>query len=579
MVKQLSLKKLVIPQGNDVYIRLFFGQAIELQQMLCMLGIALGGLQAWVHRYSLSSTDAISYIEIGEAYFRGDWNTAINTYWSPLYCWLLGLTFEIVHPAPEWEFPLVKFVNFCLYLAAIGSFNFFVNQLVCYYQEKTAQSEPNASPAVPNWIWMLAGYSLFYWITLRWIGLQTDTPDMGVVAILLLATGLLLRLKPTSSWSKFVAFGVSLAIGYFCKATMFPIALVLLGTLVIAVGGVRRSPLKKLAAISAFGIVIAPFVIAVSLSAGHLTFGEAGKLNYAWLVNPGGYNIPDQHWQGQPEGYGQPLHPTRKIFDQPAVFEFDGPIRGTYAPWYNPPYWFKGLKTSFNLRKQLAVVTRNFSRYTHLFLSPLVFGYLLLICICEDWNRSSLPPMVNWRLLIPAMTGLGMLLLVHASSRLMAPFVLLLFAAAFTSVRVPNSRETRRLLTGIVLCVFLIVSSKLSYSLVQDWVAMLRSSPNPPLLVARELQQLGVPSGSTIALLKVEDGSWARLGRFRIIAEIPDGDSFWAQPEAKQQQALEAVRQTGAVAIVTERRELPDPNAVLLGWQSLGPEYDAYIFE
>ena len=47
--------------------------------------------------------DGLSYIDMGEAYIRGDWDMAINTYWSPLYAWLIGITLFIIKPSPYWE--------------------------------------------------------------------------------------------------------------------------------------------------------------------------------------------------------------------------------------------------------------------------------------------------------------------------------------------------------------------------------------------------------------------------------------------------------------------------------------------
>ena len=32
-------------------------------------------------------SDGVSYLDIGDAYFRGDWKAAVNAYWSPVYSW------------------------------------------------------------------------------------------------------------------------------------------------------------------------------------------------------------------------------------------------------------------------------------------------------------------------------------------------------------------------------------------------------------------------------------------------------------------------------------------------------------
>lgn len=87
---------------------------------------------AWTNRYRLASDDAIAYLDIGDAYLRGEWKEAINGYWSPLYSWLLGLTRSVLNPSPSWEFFVVKIVNFLIYLFALVGFEFFLSELLLY---------------------------------------------------------------------------------------------------------------------------------------------------------------------------------------------------------------------------------------------------------------------------------------------------------------------------------------------------------------------------------------------------------------------------------------------------------------
>ena len=49
------------------------------------VAIVLGGLQVVAHPYRLSSDDAISYLDLADAYLRHDWKSVLNGYWSPLY--------------------------------------------------------------------------------------------------------------------------------------------------------------------------------------------------------------------------------------------------------------------------------------------------------------------------------------------------------------------------------------------------------------------------------------------------------------------------------------------------------------
>ena len=94
-----------------------------------LLAIALGAVHTWADRFSMNA-DGISYIDMGIAYWRGDWTMAINGYWSPLYAWLVGLALLLLAPTPYWEFPAVHLVNFVVYLCAFGCFHFFLTELL-----------------------------------------------------------------------------------------------------------------------------------------------------------------------------------------------------------------------------------------------------------------------------------------------------------------------------------------------------------------------------------------------------------------------------------------------------------------
>ena len=89
-----------------------------LRAIFWLLAILLGALQAWVNRYKPSTDDLIAYLDIGDAYLRGEWQGAINGYSSPLYSWILALTLSVLKPSAYWEFSAVKLVNFLIYLLA-----------------------------------------------------------------------------------------------------------------------------------------------------------------------------------------------------------------------------------------------------------------------------------------------------------------------------------------------------------------------------------------------------------------------------------------------------------------------------
>src|SRR5690606_12688816 len=101
-----------------------------------LFGIVMAALHAWAaaQAYSMNA-DGIAYLDIGDAYMRGDWDVAVNPVWSPLYSWIIGAVMALARPTMRWEFPLVHLVNFAIFVGAFLSFEFFWQQLGRYRDE------------------------------------------------------------------------------------------------------------------------------------------------------------------------------------------------------------------------------------------------------------------------------------------------------------------------------------------------------------------------------------------------------------------------------------------------------------
>lgn len=574
-------------------------QTTGLKLIFWLLGLFVGLLQAWAYRFSLSSEDAVSYLDIGDAYLRGDWHTAINAYWSPLYSWLLGLFIAIVEPPPYWEFFVVKLVNLFIFLVALASFDFFLQQLI-NYQRKTQQTTSKRSREIPEWIWIVMGYALFLWISLKWIGINLDAPDNATAVCVYLASGLLLQMQNrTANWRTYLLFGMVLGLGYLSKSVMFPLAFVFFGVSVVvsffeednvAQQGLslfgmqlmlrRKTILYLLAALLAFTIVVAPFVTAISLSKGRLTFGDTGKINYVWTVAKTVKG--DKHWQGKESNSGIPKHPTRQIFDVPATYEFGTPVGGTSPTWYDPSYWYDGLKFSFNLRQQLQILKRNIEYYYQLFIGSLILGYFLLVYAGGDVRTSLQQLAANWFLWLPGVTGLGIYLLgvnmpaAFWAPRYVAPFVVLAFAGVFSSVHLLNSRASKRLLIGLMTIALIAMGGQL---LAQTVVTVNKGVVVKPIYwqVAEDLKQLGVKSGDAIAVIGDADQNayWARLARVKIVAQVPIIKDFWQADTMTRKQVLKAIAKTGAKVVVQESVAPIPPQEI--GWQKL-KNSDCYAY-
>ncbi len=306
---------------------------VLLEAALWLAALTLGARQAWASRFYPSSIDAVAYLDVGDAYMRADWTHAINGCWNPLYSWCLGVVVKLVAPPPELEFAVAKSVDFALFAFTLAAFGWFLREIRLSGQKACA--ERPAIAAIPDWLWIGAGYTLFMWSSLKWITLTGNTPDMCSAGLGYAIWGLVLRLERRERRIHYPLLGALLALGYFARTPMFIVGWALLALLWVG----RTEPRRKRGLIVAgvvFLVLTTPFIAALSVARGHLTIGQNGALNHAWLVNPGFLIIPNRYWQGGPEGYGTPLHPVRKLWDAPPAYEFASPVGGTYPPWTDP---------------------------------------------------------------------------------------------------------------------------------------------------------------------------------------------------------------------------------------------------
>ncbi|MBV8891581.1 MAG: hypothetical protein JO266_06340, partial [Acidobacteria bacterium] len=295
------------------------------------------------------NSDGIAYLDLADAYLRGGWTTLINGHWSPLYPWLLAIAMRVVRPSSYWEFTVAHLLNFAIYVVALISFEYMMRQLITQSQRDRLG---NTWTSLPRWSLLVIGYLLFGWSSLSLITMEQMSPDVLMSIFVLLATALILRIRQgLGDWLCFFSLGMVLGLGYLAKAPMFPLAFVFLGVALFAQGNLKKANLRKavLLACLAFFVFLSvsgPFITALSLKKGRFTFGESAKLNYLWVINKAG-----PHWYSQDAGTagGKFLHPPKKIFDFPPVYEFSDFVGGTQPVWYDPSYWIEGATPRLDL--------------------------------------------------------------------------------------------------------------------------------------------------------------------------------------------------------------------------------------
>jgi Fe2+ transport system protein FeoA len=515
--------------------------------------VVLAAAETWAQRQSMGP-DGIAYLDIGDAYWRGDWHMAINASWSPFYSWLLGLSLKMLRPSAQWEFPSVHLVNFVIFLGALVCFEFLLWAWMHYRREGKRDGEIQLV-GLPDWAWFAIGYTLFVWASFRLIRLETVTPDMCLAGFVFLGLGLLLRIRAGSAtWLIFVLFGVVLGFGYLAKSMMFPIAVVFLASALFSGGSVSKAAPRVLVAALAFLAVSGPFAIALSRAVGRPTFGEAGKLNYIWFV--------DRKTPSRP-GPDTVKHEPTQIYRSPAAIEFAQPIGGTFPLWYEPAYWNEGLKAHFNLRGQIRVLTAGLIDYYNLLFVPeagLMACVLVLFCLSPAPTRSLRTICANWHVWLVPLVALSAYALILVEARYLGPFVPILWLGILSGVLLPRSAEARKLVAGAVLAIVLTMGGEVVFTTLHHVVVGWHDSASD-WEVAQALTQMGIHAGDKVAYIRRSpwgDFYWARLGRIRIIAEIPpdEVDKFWASSPAVQADVIHAFTRVGAKAVIAG----PDPH-------------------
>jgi hypothetical protein len=576
----------------------------RLERLCRFVAVALGFLQAWGRRHdsgdgvAYMGADGIAYLDIGDAYWRGDWGAALNPMWSPFYSWLTGLALRLFQPSPFHEFTVVRLLNFALYLLSLAAFVFFLRELERFRRTLSSDREDDddRAPAVeadagfsalPRRAWLVFAYTLFIWTSLSMNRVARTSPDVFVSALIFTASALLLRMRlRRAGWLAFALFGLTLGIGYLSKTFMFPLAFVFLAAALFAGGDARRAVPRVALALVVFLAVSAPFVVALSRAKGRLTIGDTGRLNYAWHVNR---TQPFIHWQGEPGGgaSGTPAHPTRKLHDAPALYEFGAPVAGSYSPWYDPVYWYEGVRARLSVRQQLEAFARNLLlAYEFLFYRffPAALACALFILFYmsrRHARRIARDVAAHWFLLSPALVASAAYMAIHFEQRYFAPFVVVAGMSLFAAVRVQRTPHARRLTRALVYVTLATFALSLGFYSARDLSSSVRdlapgraARVDVQWQVAEELRRAGIGAGAPVASIgNTMFHSWPRLARVRVVAEIPtrtgiDVEKFWAGDAALKARILEIFARTGAQVVVAEG--IPQWASATDDWRRIG---------
>jgi hypothetical protein len=477
---------------------------------------------------------------------NGDFANAVTGTFSPLYSLLLGPVLRIVDPGPAHEAAVVHAVNFAIYCAALWAFDRFLAVL-----RHRAEGTPIA---VADWAWFVFGYAVFTWSSLELIGVADMSADLLMAVFVYGAAAVLVRMDgPTNSPANGVRLGIMLGLGYLAKTAMFPLAFVFFVCGLLSGRGWRLNVPALVTAVLVFAVVVSPFVTALSRQKGRVATGDIGWLDYAWFVN--GVTMY-AHWQGGPAGYGTPVHPSRKIHESPDVFEYATPIAGTHPVFFDPSYWYEGLETRVDVRKQIWALMVAGETYWDLIRESAAEWLALGVLLVWGSRREALTLIMRqWFLIVPALAAGAMFAIVHTEPRFVGAFVVMVMAALLLAVRIPDDVEPRRFATALIIGVTLVVFVRVTISTGRDAVARGGGRSNADYQIAMTLQSEGLRAGDPIGMIgSAYDAYWARLARARFVAEIPQSEmmEFWTQTPDRRASVYDAFRRAGARWIVTE---------------------------
>lgn len=547
------------------------------------VALTLGALQAWATRFTMNP-DGVSYLDIGDAYWRGDWHNAINAYWSPLYSWILGFFLKVFKPSIYWEYPLVHLVNFLIYVAALGCFEYFLSELIRREKQPDVFLR-NSEDGLPEWAWWTLGYSVFAFTSLVMIDVATVAPDMGVAALFYAASALLLRIaRDGTSMPRFAAFGVVLGIGYVAKTIFLPLGFVFLAVAFLSVRTKRKVLAQLLLSALIFLAISSPFITAISRSKGRMTIGESGKWNYLVFVDGNRPLFPENP---------SLKHVARRIADSPATYDFSDSIGGTYPPWYDPSYWQEGDKPHIDLKAQTQIVKISLLIYAAILCSPtlqlnMAIGMLLLFFLTPRPSTCFRRIAAYWFLLAPICAGLAAYASLVVVQRYVAPLVCVLWLVALTGPR--SSAPGKNVMGGIA--ALMTVTTLLLIARVTGVNASTRPPGDEYGKATKALRDAGLRPGDKLAILWQEDwqsgratgvsavkgGFVPRLAKLRVVGEITDPAAFWNADPLSRRAILTSLSRTGAQAVLTYG--VPPAYATNEGWFRLGAtEFYAHTIE
>lgn len=507
---------------------------------------AVGCALNWRYSYSINP-DAVQYVDVARQLAAGQWAALANPIWSPVYPGLIALATPLAPDGPGMWYSAAQLVTSLAELIVLACLGHFVVVVL-------ARRDAGAvtGPQVIWTAWAAAFLFLHYAATSRIM-----SPDLLVCAcVLAVATALLTPpAERGTAWA--VRVGALLALGYYVKAILFPIGVLVLAALVLA-GAARRQLRSSMTAATVWLVLVLPLIAAVSAQAGHVTFGDAGPLVYDWWVNEASF-FPVG-------GSARDGSMFMEVCSAPAGYAWRYPAAITYPPFFEPSFWRPEYLVGFSFAAQFRTMRRIAVESGQVLFPVIGLALPVTVLLVAGWRGA-----LRWRAYAPvALLSVALIaayLPVHIELRFVTASMLLLTVVAIASV--DGSFVVRHVALAAWIGALLIVGPVAGGALRHVALAMM-GTPLAEAAVYRaaaELPSLGVPPGSRVAIIGNNlDLAWAQAAGLRVVAEIPSTNISGGVPAVQARQLVDCLSSRGtAIDAVLSKLPVSEPAP---GWQA-----------
>lgn len=377
----------------------------------------------------------MSYLDLSDAVVSGRWADLVNLYWSPLYPFLIGVVRAAGGIGARGEVTTIHAINFIGFAALLASFEYLLIQC------RSPGTRVEGSVLSSRWGSAIA-YGLFGFIALTMTPLELTTPDHFSNAAMLLALGAMLRIADASRDTRLrdgVVLGVALGLGFLAKSFTAPWSLICFAA--VAVVDLRTGFRRVAVAMAVWAVFFVPWTALLSGRAHRFTFGDTGRLTYAWYVN--GHDAPSSH-------VAPPESRTPEVTALLPGAGLTGDAPGTDPSWYDPARWNASLRPTIGLHDQIGTLAATVAA---LIASLSVLAYVFFfIAIAppgasrDAWRRA-------WIVWLPCLSGIAAYAMVLLTARYIMAFVLAAILAVFATIPIARRLTPQRLVAGLVLSI------------------------------------------------------------------------------------------------------------------------------